>query len=268
MALRFSLTGGGPLAALFSSPFKISNTEFPSDGSGTSISFTAKKNAGSVAVGGGGGISISFSSGGTTKLYLPQNLTTQYTANYQETEVSKIVANLLDSGVSGDSWDAVKSAAANQVKGLVEEGTGLSGARAAYDYRNNQVYNNHMEVMFTGMSFRQFQFDFKFFPRSQAESDQINGIIKGFKFHMHPELKPDTAGAYFIPPSTYEISITGPGAQYYNAYKESALIDMNVNYTGGGVAAQFKSGAPTEIDLSLTFKELEYNTKDDVSAGI
>jgi hypothetical protein len=266
MPLRFSLTGTGPLQALFGSPFKVNNFQFPSDGSGTSISFTAKKPGGNVAVGGGAaGLQVSFSSGGTTKLYLPQNLQVQYSANYQETEVSKIVANALD---GGQTLDAAIAAGSNNLKGMVEEGTGLSGARAAYDYRNNQVYNNHMEVMFTGMGFRQFQFDFKFFPRTQAESDQINTIIKQFKYHMHPELKSD-AGSYFVPPSTYEIGINGKGAQYYNKYKESALIDMSVNYTGGGVAAQFdKSGAPVEIDLSLTFKELEYNTKTDVDAGI
>lgn len=269
--MAFSLNiNFAPLAALFGNRFGTTNSVFPADGTGTSINFTTIVNSesawkpGTAAEGNTAGISLNFS-GGTVKLYLPQNMTIQYAANYQETEMSMMIKSAMDNGLfSSETGSSIMAAAQQSATSAIGSFTGITGVEAGANLALNRVKNSHMEVMFQGMAFRQFQFEFKFFPRNKAEADSIRGIIKHFKFHMHPEYK--GSKDWFLPPSQFKIGVQG-GNGIYGGFKEAALVDMSVNFTGAGVQAQFEDGNPAEIDLSLTFKELKYNTKEDIAMG-
>jgi len=46
--------------------------------------------------------------------------------------------------------------------------------------------------------------------------------------------------------------------------KRSALLRADVDYAGGGMQSFFKDGHPTHTKLSLSFKELELLTREDV----
>jgi hypothetical protein len=267
MALSFQVSG--PLGSLSINPLAAFGLSFPSDGVGTSVSFTAldkngtlKASKGAVTEAGSG-----YKMLGTCNLFLPQNMETQFTANYEETEMSQILRNGIENGIMSEgTGNAVISGAVDNAINAAGEFTGLAGAGAAAAIERGKVRNNHMEVMFRGMAFRQFSFNWKFFPRNSGEVGQIRSAINFFKVNMHPEFENGEDKVYFLPPPVFNISVRN-GSGFYGGYKDSALIDMSVNFTGGGQATEFTNGAPTEIDLSLTFKELEYNTRDDVFAG-
>lgn len=267
MALSLSISGG--LASLSLNPLKAFNLSFPPDGQGTSVSFTAidkngalKASKGAVTEAGSG-----YSVLGTQRIYMPQNLETQFTANFEETEMSQILRNGLENGIFSEGvLDSIMAAGVDNGIQAAGDFTGMAGAGAAAAIARGKVRNNHMEVMFRGMAFRQFQFNFKFFPRNSGETDQIRSLINFMKLNMHPEFENASNKVYFLPPPVFAIRINNSG-NFYGGYKESALIDMSVNYTGGGQATEFTNGTPTEIDLSLTFKELEYNTRVDVLNG-
>lgn len=267
MALGFSVSL--PLSGLFSNPLGASNMQFPDNLQGPSVSFTAidkngsfKATKGQVTEAGGGYAVL-----GTCRMMLPQNMETQFTANYEETEMSQILRNGLENGFfSEDTLSAIMSSAVDNTIQSAGDFTGMAGTEAAAALARGKVRNNHLEVMFRGMGFRQFQFNFKFFPKNPGETDRIRSIIQFLKVNMHPEFESGSDKVYFLPPPVFSIRVNN-GNGFYGGYKESALIDMSVNYTGGGMATSFVDGSPTEIDLSLTFKELEYNTRIDVLTG-
>ena len=266
MGISISFGGfGGPLSALAGSIFGSSNKAFPPDGNGPAITFTALLSPGAQYDPNAAAVASLFSfSQGSTRLYLPQSMQTQFTANYEETQISTLLKPFLQQGMSGaasiEALNAAKSKLAGNAAGIIGGALGVNGAEAATDIALNRAENNHMEVMFKGMGFRNFAFEFKFFPRNAGEMSTLKGIIDEFKYHMHPAFKQGTGEAYFTPPSKYSINVSG--GSLYGGYTEAVLTDVTVNYAGSGVAAVHSDNQPAEIDLSLSFKETKYLTKE------
>jgi hypothetical protein len=84
---------------------------------------------------------------------------------------------------------------------------------------------------------------------------------------MHPELSPNKL--FFIYPSEFEIRyfFKNDENHYFHKIGTCALTDMQVDY-GGEQFSSFEDGAPTEIGLSLTFRELEQVTTQGVQYGL
>ncbi len=103
-------------------------------------------------------------------------------------------------------------------------------------------------------------------PKSKQEANQVKAIINRFKFHMHPELSENKL--FFIYPSEFEISyiFKGKHNDYFHKFKRCVLESMDVNY-GGEQYSSFTDGKPTEINLSLVFRETEILTKQQVKDG-
>jgi hypothetical protein len=80
---------------------------------------------------------------------------------------------------------------------------------------------------------------------------------------MHPELA--AGGAFFLYPSEFEIAYYYNNKEngYFNKIATCALTDLQVDY-GGEQFSSFSNGAPTEINLTLSFRELELITKESI----
>jgi hypothetical protein len=130
-----------------------------------------------------------------------------------------------------------------------------------------QTLNPYREVLFKQVGFRKFSFDYKFYPRSQAETDMIQKIVKTFRYHMHPEIS--AGGFYYIHPSEFNIQYFFKGKEntYLQKISTCVLTDMSVRYGAAEQFSTFADGAPTEISMTLEFQELETMTKDRVDAG-
>jgi hypothetical protein len=100
-------------------------------------------------------------------------------------------------------------------------------------------------------------------PKNENESNAVYNIINKFKEHMHPELA--AGGAFFLYPSEFEIAYYHNNKEntYFNKIATCALTDMSVEY-GGEQLSSFKDGSPTEINLTLSFRELELITKETI----
>jgi hypothetical protein len=251
--------------SLFGAP----NMQFPPDAEGPSISFTALNEMGQAFTPNTPVSSnlMSFSSG-TVRLYMPQSMQTQYSANYEESQISNILKPLMDAGNINKAsvTAAIKEAGSSLEQNFLaaaESFTSITGAQDAYNKSNNQAVNNHMEVMFRGIGFRNFSFEFKFFPRNKSEMAVLEGAIQMFKYHMHPAFKNAGETSYFTPPSKFSINVSS--GDIYNGYTDAVLVDMSVNYSGSGVAAYHSDGSPVEIDLTLQFKETKYLTKETIA---
>jgi hypothetical protein len=138
--------------------------------------------------------------------------------------------------------------------------------KAAASIGTGTALNPFREQIFQSVDTRTFKFDYKFLPRSGAESENVWRIINRFKFHMHPELS--AGGLFYIYPSEFNI------VYYYNNVPNPTLFNistcvlenMTVDY-GGQQWGSFNDGYPTEINISLKFVELEVLTKERINLG-
>lgn len=121
--------------------------------------------------------------------------------------------------------------------------------------------NPFREVIFEAIDFRSFNFKFRLMPRSKKESDTIRNIINTFEFHMHPELSDNKL--FFIYPAEFQINYFYKSSlnEYFHAFRPCVLKNMQIDY-GGEQFTSFDTGAPTEINLALSFQETQINTKE------
>ena len=129
--------------------------------------------------------------------------------------------------------------------------------------------NPKKEQVFKGVDFRTFSFDYQFFPRNEPEAKNVMKIIQEFKYHMHPEFK-DTNNFVYIYPSEFDIYYYQGTQENLNLHRHTScvLTEMNVNYTPNGTFNTFENGMPTQINVTLSFRELALLTKDKVKDGL
>jgi len=212
----------------------------------------------------------------TISLHIAQSPQAKYSAEYENESIGALLGTLATTEGGGKVLEGLMTNAANGnaqeliARGLVDAATlpkelGLGNAnfgglaRAA----SKKVRNPFQEQIFKTMNFRSFAFQYKFAPRNQKEFDSVISIINLFKFHMHPEKAND--GAFFVFPSTFDIEYRykAKANAFVNKIATSVLTDMTVDYGSEGVFTTFRGteGAPSEITMSLVFREIALLTK-------
>ena len=223
-------------------------------------------------------------------LYLPPNVKDTTGATYDNAEMG--VAGLIAAG-GAKFLDAMKrndyQAAASQLMGgvqaisteaLIRSSAGIidfiSGGESDVLGLGNKAFgqamNPYMEVIFNSMDMRSFTYSFTFSPKNAQERDDVQDIIKLFRFHMAPELK-GAQHRFLTLPSTFDIHYMYQHSKNYasenNFYSKIAtcvLTGVDVDYTPNGVKS-FQDGSPTQINMSLSFSETEMLTKQAINAG-
>jgi hypothetical protein len=154
--------------------------------------------------------------------------------------------------------------AANTVGGIATS-MALSKSPAALQAMSGLAPNPKKENLFKSVDFRSFSFDYQFFPRSPTEAQNVLNIIHEFKLHMHPEYK-DSNNFVFIYPSEFDIAYYHDGKENKNLHRHTScvLTEMNVNYTPNNMFNTFENGMPTQINVTMTFKELSILTKQQI----
>ena len=222
-------------------------------------------------------------------IYLPPNIQDSYSVQYNETETG-MLGFLAASG--GSALEAIQSGDMEQLARVgLGAGTGVltetlknlglgiaetfTQAEGGYELLN-QVFgraaNPHMEVLFSGVSLRQFTYNFTFMPRNEEEQQEVRNIIELFRFHAAPELR-EGHSMFLTLPSEFDIHYMYQPAQgdayengFYNKIATCVLKGVNVDYTPGGVRSH-GDGSPVKITMGLNFTETEMITKDHIKAG-
>lgn len=200
---------------------------------------------------------------------------TTYGVDWQQQELGTMMGVLSGSSSIESSTAASAGLASDLTRRLMETAATLPGALNTNNRVQNmmesgtkRVANPFREVLFKSVGFRKFQFVYRFMPKSANESKNVKDIIETFKFHMHPEMV--ASGLYYIYPSEFDIVyyFKGEENKWLNKISTCALTDMTVDYGGSsGQYSTFADGAATEINLTLTFNELETLTKERIKEG-
>ena len=135
--------------------------------------------------------------------------------------------------------------------------------------------NNHMALLYKGPgSFRDHSFAFKFFPKNESESDLVKDIISEFKNGTLPKLSNDGSNnllnsSFFKAPRHHKIKFfNGAGENpYLFTIGTSVIKDMSVNYDPQSLVGFHSDGSPVQIDLTLTFQEIELQVSGDAITG-
>jgi hypothetical protein len=94
-------------------------------------------------------------------------------------------------------------------------------------------------------------------------------IINEFKLHMHPEFK-DSNKFLYIYPSEFDISYYTNGSENLHLHRHTScvLTELAINYTPNAAFTTFENGMPTQINVTMNFRELSLMDKDKIMEGL
>jgi hypothetical protein len=209
-------------------------------------------------------------------LHTPNKLGIKYGVTYDTADTAALG---MVKALGGETADAILNALGKQSKDTNVTGvaqaviTNLALSKGPNAEANSQILgmaaNPKKEQVFKGVEFRSFSFEYQFFPRDIDEADNVLRIIEEFKFHMHPEFKDDNNFVYLYP-SEFDIFYYQGGEENLNLHRHTScvLTDLDIDYTPNGQFNTFANGMPTQINVTLAFRELGLLTKDKIKAGL
>jgi|TARA_B110000285_G_C15057870_1_gene580642 hypothetical protein len=225
-------------------------------------------------------------------LFMPPQVSVSYGSTYTDFEIgaAAVIAGNAVTDVMNDMTlkgfqDAVGKAGpqivSEAVEGAVKVGLkavsivpGMTNLDKLFDMKRGQIKAPRMELAFEGINKREFSYNFKMMPKSQAEADEIRKIIFAFKSNMLPEFVDDNrAGRRLTVPNTFDISYMYNGSENQYLHKISTCVCTSLQVSYGG--DRYKTfdpssgdGAPpVDTSIALTFKELELITRERVYEG-
>ena len=205
-------------------------------------------------------------------LYMPDDLSVQYTVNYEAAEIGNLVgltsaiADVFKGKSTGGQFaSGFGMQFAKALQPLISFGTvgGAEGATAALQRKTGLAAAPMQEMIFQNMNYRTFNYSFKMTPRNRSEAQSVRKIIDTFTFHMLPEKLGTGAALAFKVPSEFTIRYMYRGAEndYLNHITFCALTDMKVDYGAGEKFVTYRPDAtgapPVSTGVTLTFQELE-----------
>lgn len=204
-------------------------------------------------------------------LYIPNNLVARYSASWGDEDTAAFA-------MAGEIGRAYGSSASlegilNNLSGLAKDVVSAIAIEkaplgGAVGVATGIAPNPKKEQAFKNIDFRTFTFDYQFAPKSSNEAQNVLNIIRLFKYHMHPEFK-DSTGFLYTYPSEFDIVYYKGENENLNIHRHTScvLVEMTVNYSPNGVFSTFPDGMPTQISLTLTFRELMLLTKESIDRG-
>ena len=156
---------------------------------------------------------------------------------------------------------------------LAIEAVNVFGANVSFNSllarTDGRILNPNMELLFNNVTLRTFRFSFKLAPRDPREALEVKSIIRSLKKNM--AVKGASDGVFLETPNIFKLTYRkgNQNHPFLHRFKDCALSDMNVQYTGDNVYATYADGTPVSMILNLTFKELlpiyaeDYDNSDD-----
>ena len=219
----------------------------------------------------------------TVALYMPDTVTFQHQQGYTDVGLTGLLAaagsvvsqgsSIIDNLKNLSGADRLKALAGNlspMIANYIKDNPALS---AGFTALTGTVVNPMLEMIYSTPSFREFRYDFMFYPRSEKEAVEVQNIINRFQFHQAPEIESEGEGFFLIPPSEFDILFYYNGQINPNIPKISTcvLTNIDIDYAPNGFASyetqgevgpkRGRTGMPVAIRMSLNFKETEIMTK-------
>ena len=233
----------------------------------------------------------------TVGLYIPDTVNVSYSAQYEEIGLSKALGTpyfLAQAGVS--AYGAYKNMKEGNLTNILNavgndpyvretigrflggiKGLGIDGEAVSklLNRSAGEAFNPQLQVLFQGIDFRRFQFDFTMTPSNANEAKQIQKIIYAFKYASAPEIQIGNLGntMFFKVPDTVKVKFyqsdgKGGTPENKNVHKigECVIENVTVDYAPMGWST-YKDGYPVQTKLSIQLKEIGIIDKTQIKKG-
>jgi hypothetical protein len=223
--------------------------------------------------------------GTVIQLPLPINLSSDMNIDWQQEQVGigrfQLMHNkeaIMNADIPKsfkDFWQLTKGAYNNMTaagQNFIEND--LTAIRARTKSRSKiggikTAMNPRMEMLFNGIQFKSYSFDFSLIPKSKKDSDDIQKVIEEIQKASVPSLMGEKMFMQY--PETWFITFMsgeGNGNKYLMKINECCCTGVRVNYTPNGESYNIHDeNAPVAIELSLNFTEVFIPTKETIEEG-
>jgi len=229
------------------------------------------------------------------ELPLPDNLSTSFNIKYQERDTG-IMGDLMNSaavqsGITaaeqtqggaitkmaaamsamGGSITNLSGGDAMKAAGETLQRAGFAGLESASDVAGGlagqivgSIPNPHPTVFFKGMELRQFQWNWKFVPRSQEEAIALEKALAMMKQFILPSKGANGDNTFLQYPYMVQPQIKGTYPNIYGKFKKALVSGFTINFMGEGTSAFYVDGSPVSVMCAMNFQEVENYTSEDV----
>lgn len=220
-------------------------------------------------------------------LPIPSNLTENFSVSYNDAKLGPIAGPIVEGATQG----AAKAASEGKGAGGQVVGAAVGAGKAAgsnlgasayvlarekvqkssetlganLDRATGVVPNPHLAAIFQDIGLREHSFSFRFSPNNSKENETLKKIIKKVKRRMLPGTGAGDGqtGPLFSFPDVVDISF-GPKDELPYKIKRCVMTSMAVNYAPNGLPSFFKDGNPTDVEITMSFKEIRTFTREDL----
>ena len=169
-------------------------------------------------------------------------------------------------GSAAEAWKKIEGLVPNAqgliTKQLAAEAVNVLGGNVSIDQilarQDGKIFNPNLELLFNGVSLRDFRFSFKMTPRDEDESKNIIKIIRTLKKYMSAKKDGENEKLYLNTPNVFDLAYMQGGGKhpFLHSFKPCALKSVSVNYTGENVYATYGDGTPISLVMDLNFQEI------------
>jgi len=137
---------------------------------------------------------------------------------------------------------------------------------ANIDKVTGAVPNPHLAAIFQDIGLREHSFNFRFSPKNAKETSILQNLISKIKYRILPGTAGGgtKTGPLFTFPDVVDISF-GPKEMLPYFFERCVVTSFAVNYAPNGTPSFFKDGNPTDIELSMSFKEIRVITRETIN---
>lgn len=230
-------------------------------------------------------------------LYMPEDISTGFKANWTGKNFSNTGAGIMRAAGATDLMAGLKSFGETLNEGM-ERVSSIAGAQLisaaigkitgesvslddVFGSTRGVILNPNTELLFTGLDLRNFTLNYKLVPRSKAEADNIEEIVKTFKRAMLPyansgaeDLKDaiDVKGfqsGFIKVPDLVQVTFMRGSKVNRNVpqFKMCALTQVDIGYTPDGTYATTEDGRMVAYTLALNFQETKLILREDIDQG-
>ena len=121
-----------------------------------------------------------------------------------------------------------------------------------------QIINPNLELIFGGVTLRQFQYSFRLTPRNNRETLVVRSIIRFFKQGM--SVKENPTNFFLSAPNVFQPRFYNKDGQqhtFINTIKKCACTSFTVNYVPDNTFMTLPNSSMTAYEISMGFQELD-----------
>lgn len=124
------------------------------------------------------------------------------------------------------------------------------------------IRNPHITNLFEGVKLKSYQFNWKLAPKSADEARMLNNLIDYIKAYMHPEIMQLGFSMEYPYIATLDFEV-GNSTTSLPKVKDSFITRLDVNSAASGTPAFFNDGNPVTTEISMSFQEIDIQTRKD-----